>query len=153
MKIKDAFASISKQVLDATPKIEAMTDETTDVMIESAPLTDKNGVHVGLWGPWKDQETAQLYLRAKRDRNRIRAAAHFEAGGAIEHDGHHFCHPEFRYRFLPLREYYMRVLAQIIVNSLAGMVQSVCSDEDFDTYENLEESFGPDLDGKTVEGT
>lgn len=151
MTMRETFESISKQVLLAAPKLEAMTDASTDVLVESEPIVDAKGMHAGIWGPWKDEETAQLYLRAKRERNRIRAAAHFEAGGDIEHDGHHFCHPDFRYRFLPLREYYMRVLAQIIVNAMGGMIETVVVPMEFDTYDTIEESFGPDLDDKTVE--
>lgn len=152
MTMRETFQSISKQVLLAGPKLEAMTDAATDVLVESEPLVDEKGMHAGIWGPFPNEETAQLYLRAKRDRNRIRAEAHFKAGGAIEHDGHHFCHPDFRYRFLPLREYYMRVLAQIIVNAMGGMIETVVQPMEFDTYDTIEESFGPDLDGKTVEG-
>lgn len=151
MTMRETFESISKQVLLAAPKLEAMTEASTDVLIESEPIVDVTGMHAGIWGPFPNEEKAQLYLRAKRDRNRIRAAEHFAKGRGIENDGHHFCHPEFRYRFLPLREYYMRVLAQIIVNAMGGMIETVVLPMDFDTYDTIEESFGPDLDGESVE--
>jgi hypothetical protein len=117
-----AFEGIAELLTELGPRIDHIDDIDNDVFMETLPLMIGGKMVARVFGPWRSEEEAEQYLSTKRDRNRVRAAAHFRDGGEIENDGHLFCHEAFQYRYIAAAEYSARYLAQIVVLALGGLV-------------------------------
>jgi len=111
--------ALLKQIRDLTVAIEqrqsklgGTEDPFVGVMIR--PMLGGQIVAVEPKGPFKHAEDAADYLDAKRRAHAVKSTRHFAGGGKIEHDGHLYCHPDFTYSLLSMREYYATASLQIM---------------------------------------
>ena len=95
-------------------------------MIETFPLlTNKGQLVARTFGPYRNEEEADNYIRVKRERHLENTRLHFKNGGTVENDKHVWSHPDLQYRFIPAEGYFSRYLAQIMMTAMGGVVRAV----------------------------